>query len=85
MICRPYVDIGGTYLYIPVRPSSPTEPVKPALFRYLRTRRCDDPALFPGCWLIDSSGVSPGSDPSIYAYVKTTMHRNLFRIPLHTE
>jgi Tol biopolymer transport system component len=42
----------------------------------------DDPKLFPGSYLIDAYGISPSPDPSVYAYVKTTMHRNLFRIPL---
>jgi len=42
----------------------------------------DDPKLFPGSYLIDLSAVAPSPDPSVYAYVKTTMHRNLFRIPL---
>jgi hypothetical protein len=42
----------------------------------------EDPTLFPGSFLIDAYPVSPGPDPSIYAYVKTTTHRNLFRIPL---
>jgi hypothetical protein len=27
-------------------------------------------------------GMAPGPDPSTYAYTKTTVHRNLFRIPL---
>ena len=42
----------------------------------------DDPGLFPGSYLIDAFGISPSPDPSVYAYVKSTMHRNLFRIPL---
>jgi hypothetical protein len=42
----------------------------------------DDPNLFPGSYLIDAYAISPSPDPSVYAYVKTTMHRNLFRIPL---
>jgi Tol biopolymer transport system component len=43
----------------------------------------DDPAAFPGSRLIDGWQFSPGPDPSVFAYVKTTVHRNLFRIPLH--
>ena len=42
----------------------------------------DDPNLFPGSHLVDAYGISPSADPSVYAYVKTTMHRNLFSIPL---
>jgi Tol biopolymer transport system component len=44
--------------------------------------RLDDLAAFPGSRVIDGYCSSPGTDPSIYAYVKTTAHRNLFRIPL---
>jgi hypothetical protein len=42
----------------------------------------DDPQLFAGSYLIEASDISPSPDPALYAYVKTTMHRNLFRIPL---
>jgi hypothetical protein len=45
-------------------------------------RGLDDPSAFPGSRLIDGYEISPGPDPSIFAYVKTTMHRNLFRITL---
>jgi dipeptidyl aminopeptidase/acylaminoacyl peptidase len=44
--------------------------------------RLDDLAAFPASRVIDGYRSSPGTDPSIYAYVKTTVHRNLFRIPL---
>jgi hypothetical protein len=42
----------------------------------------DDPALYPGSHEIDAYGISPSPDPAVYAYIKTTMHRNLFRIPV---
>jgi serine/threonine protein kinase/Tol biopolymer transport system component len=35
-----------------------------------------------GARLIDGTEISPGPDPSVFAYVKTTTHRNLFRISL---
>jgi len=44
--------------------------------------RLDDLAAFPGSRVIDGYRSSPGIDPSIYAYVKMTAHRNLFRISL---
>jgi len=34
--------------------------------------------------LIDRPFIGPGPDPSVYAFVKTTTHRNLFRIPLQS-
>ena len=40
-------------------------------------------AALPGARIIDRWNVSPGPDPSTFAYVKTTVgHRNLFRISL---
>jgi Tol biopolymer transport system component len=44
--------------------------------------RLADLAAFPGSRVIDGYRSSPGPDPSIYARVKTTVHRNLFRISL---
>jgi hypothetical protein len=32
--------------------------------------------------LIERYGLAPGPDPAVFAYVKTSMHRNLFRIAL---
>jgi hypothetical protein len=45
-------------------------------------RGLDDGRELPGVRIIEAWDISPGQDPSIYAYVKTTVHRNLFRIPL---
>jgi hypothetical protein len=36
----------------------------------------------PRSYEIDAYGISPSPDPAVYAYIKTTMHRNLFRIPV---
>ena len=44
-----------------------------------------DAAVFPGSRLIDGWAITPGRDPSVFAYVQATMHRNLFRIPLLPE
>ena len=85
----------GKFLYLPVEKPSLTDrsPGKTRVIPLQRgemlpklppsgMRFPDDPKLFPGSYLIDAYGISPSSDPSVYAYVKTTMHRNLFRIPL---
>jgi Tol biopolymer transport system component len=37
----------------------------------------------PGVRIIDHAIISPGPDPSTYAFTKTDLQRNLFRIPLH--
>ena len=44
-----------------------------------------DGAALPGARVIEGWDISPGLDPSVFAYVKTTVHRNLFRIPLRNE
>jgi hypothetical protein len=44
-----------------------------------------DARTFPGSRVIEAWHIAPGPDPSIYAYVKTTVHRNLFRIPLRND
>lgn len=39
-------------------------------------------SAFAGARLIEVSRIFPGSDLTVYAYVKAAVHRNLFRIPL---
>ena len=41
-----------------------------------------DAVTIPGTILIDKDDVIPGPEPSTYAYLKTTAHRNLFQIRL---
>ena len=36
----------------------------------------------PGVRMIDGVDISPGPDPSTFAYFKATTHRNLFRLSL---
>jgi len=43
----------------------------------------EDGAALAGARVIGQSSMTPGPEPSTYAYTKTTVHRNLFRIPLH--
>ncbi|MGH9631245.1 MAG: TolB family protein, partial [Bryobacteraceae bacterium] len=67
----------GKTLAIPVPPGE-TFPRLPAS----GIRGPEDARALPGARLIDGYRISPGPDPSLFAYVKTTMHRNLFRITL---
>ncbi|HUS07795.1 MAG TPA: hypothetical protein VMZ52_15930, partial [Bryobacteraceae bacterium] len=67
----------GKTLAIPLSPGE-TLPTLPAA----GIRGLEDANAFPGARLIDGWAISPGPDPSVFAYVKTTMHRNLFRVPL---
>jgi hypothetical protein len=39
-------------------------------------------AAFAGARLIEARRISPGPDPTVYAYVRAAVHRNLFRISL---
>ena len=42
----------------------------------------EDAVALPGGQVIAQSEIVPGLDPATYAYVKTTAHRNLFRIQI---
>jgi serine/threonine protein kinase len=40
-------------------------------------------AKVPGVKIIERTNIAPGPNPSTYAYIKPSVHANLFRIPLH--
>jgi hypothetical protein len=42
----------------------------------------EDVKAFPGARLLEGWDIAPGPDPSVFAYTKTTVHRNLYRIPV---
>jgi Tol biopolymer transport system component len=67
----------GTTIAIPI-PSGQMFPNLPPS----GIRDVDDAATLSGSRVIHGSYIAPGANPSVYAYVKTTVHRNLFRIPL---
>jgi hypothetical protein len=70
----------GKTLAIPLRPGE-SLPDLPAS----GIRGVGDAAAFHGSRVIEGWAITPGQDPSVFAYVKATMHRNLFRIPLPGE
>ncbi len=39
-------------------------------------------AAFPGARLVSDQNVFPGPDPSIYAYMKVSANRNIYRVPV---
>ncbi len=41
-----------------------------------------DATKWPGIRVIEQGRIAPGPNPSVYAFTKTTVHRNLYRIPL---
>jgi hypothetical protein len=42
----------------------------------------EDAKAVPGTRLLEGWFLSPGLEPNTFAYMKTTMHRNLYRIPV---
>ena len=69
--------IRGTTLAIPL-PAGETLPKLP-LAGFLGP---EDAKAVPGTRLLEGWFLSPGPEPNTFAYVKTTMHRNLYRIPV---
>jgi eukaryotic-like serine/threonine-protein kinase len=92
-LCSPGWSPDGRYLYlqlpdkssqdnaktaaIPIPPGQALRPVSPGTVR--------DPtewAKVPGVKIIDQAYIAPGPTPAIYAYIKPSVHANLYRIPL---
>ena len=69
---------GGKTLVIPV-PAGKSLPDFPASGISLDAHWPEQPRAR----VIDRSAIAPGLDPSQYAFIKTELQRNLFRIPLH--
>ncbi len=67
----------GTTLAIPV-PAGESLPKLPKS----GIRGVEDAAAFAGARVIEGWMISPGPDPTVFAYTKLTTRRNLFRIPL---
>jgi hypothetical protein len=42
----------------------------------------EEAARLPGVQVIEHGYISPGRDPSVYAYAKMTAQRNLYRVPI---
>lgn len=96
-ICDIYCAVAwspdGRYFYINLAPASRDNPagktlvlrVPPgATFPPLPAgpKRPEDWAKIPGARIVERADIVPGMDPSIYAYVKSSVHANLFRLPL---
>jgi eukaryotic-like serine/threonine-protein kinase len=67
----------GRTAAIPVPPGKSLPPIPPAAVH--------DPAEWakvPGVKIVEHDNISPGPNPSTYAYIKPSVHANLFRIPL---
>jgi Tol biopolymer transport system component len=87
-VCRVAWAPDGKFLYVAFSSADKTVaiPIPPGeMFPNLPTsgiRGFDEAVAFAGSRVIDGYDIAPGPDPSVVAYVKTTVHRNLFRIPL---
>jgi Tol biopolymer transport system component len=76
-VLRSRTDPSGGTLAIPV-PSGETLPPLPTAGIHSEA----EGLAIPGARVIDQGDIIARPDPSTYAYVKTTMHANLFRLPL---
>lgn len=69
-------EFGKTFA-LPIRPGKPL-PDLPAS----GVRSEAEAATLPGVRVIEHGNISPGRDPSVYAYAKISAHRNLYRVPV---
>ena len=67
----------GKTVAIPVPPGKTLPDLPPAGILGL-----EEAKALPGARILDGWNIAPGPDPSIYAYTKTTVHRNLYRVPI---
>lgn len=91
--CDAVWSSSNKFLYISLQPPSRVSPGKTLVLPIPRgetfpnipvsgIQSLADGAAFPGSRIIEEWDISPGPDPSTFAYVKTTVHRNLYRVPL---
>jgi len=70
------IDIGKTFaLSIPAGRLLPDLPAS-------GVRSAKEAAALPGVTIIEHGNISPGRDPSVYAFTKVTAQRNLYRVPI---
>jgi len=69
-----YLNFEGSVYSIPLQPGEPLPPIPPSGFRTDK-----DVATLPGARLI-AEGAFPGADPSVYAFTKFSIQRNIYRV-----
>jgi serine/threonine protein kinase len=67
----------GRTAAIPVPPGESFPSIPPA-----KVYHPEEWAKIPGVKMVEHDNIAPGPDPSTYAYIKASVHANLFRIPL---
>ena len=91
--CFPTWSSSGKFLFIPVVASSQTSPGRSLVIPVGPAESLPEfprgglepgaqPSVVPGSQSISRAELVPGEDLSHFAYVKTTAHRNLYRITL---
>ena len=91
--CKPTWSSGGNFLLIPVEASSQTSPGRSLAIPVGPGEKLPElplggieplaeAAVVPGAQSIPRDDLVPGADLSHFAYVKTTVHRNLYRVSL---
>jgi hypothetical protein len=91
--CVPTWSANGKYLVIPVEPATRTSTGRSLAIPVGPNETLPDlpPGGLPpntdqdivkGALSIPRENLVPGKDPSHYAYINTTVHRNLYRISL---
>jgi DNA-binding winged helix-turn-helix (wHTH) protein/Tol biopolymer transport system component len=91
--CSPVWSSTGDFLFVPVEPSSQTNPGRSLAIPLGPGETLPElppegiplsaqPGVVPGAQSIDRAELVPGKDLSHYAYVKTTSQRNLYRVSL---
>ena len=91
--CAPVWSSSGRFLFVPVEASSPTNPGRSLALPVGPAETLPplppggieafaQPSVVPGAQSINRAALVPGNDPSHYAYVNTTVHRNLYRVSL---
>jgi DNA-binding winged helix-turn-helix (wHTH) protein/Tol biopolymer transport system component len=91
--CYPVWSSTGNFLFVPVEPSSQTNPGRSLAIPIGPGETLPElppegippsaqPGVVPGAQSIDRAELVPGKDLSHYAYVKTTSQRNLYRVSL---
>ena len=91
--CVPTWSSNGKSLYIAVEPATRTGPGRSLVIPVGPNETLPDlptggipllaqPTIVKGAQSVPRESLVPGTDPSHYAYVNTTVHRNLYRISL---
>ena len=72
-----YVKYEQSLYAIPLKAGQMLPPIPPAGFQSKEAL-----AALPGARLVSDQPVFPGPDPSVYAYMKVSANRNIYRVPV---